>query len=127
MSFSVIQSELQKMVVSWNLLPVQFEGIKFNNTKTSYMRMTVIPNPVVVGSLGFCNLHTGFMQIDLFYPDNKGVTEILSMADQVNLLVKNGDVLPDANLKFGNISIERRINDSGWIQQPITCEYMCWQ
>lgn len=130
-TFSEIHSTLTKAVANSGIgLPIQYEGIKFDNQKTAYARATILPNQpafVTLGSLGL-DYHHGILQIDLFYPNNQGITDLVAKADLVNEYFYPTRALESTNLcvRIAMTALGPRLNVGGWIMQPLSIEYFCY-
>jgi len=108
-------------------LRVQYEGIAFDTLNAAYLRMRIIPNRTEIATLGIggCNLNTGILQIDVYYPNNAGTSAIVAKADEVYAYFYENRTfsLNTLNIRIERTSIEQKINSTGWIQIPITIEY----
>jgi hypothetical protein len=130
-TFSEVHSTLTKAVANSGIgLPIQYEGIKFDSNKAAYARATILPNQpsfVTLGSRGL-DYHHGILQIDLFYPNNGGITDLVAKADVVNQYFYPTRVLQSTNLcvRIGMCSLGPRLNIGGWIMQPLSIDYFCY-
>lgn len=130
-TFSEIHSALQKAVANGLFgLPIQYEGIKLDHGNAPYIRATILPNTTEYATLGSCgsDKHTGILQLDLFYPNNKGVTAMIAKADTINDYFHSSREFPGTNLnvRIGITSIGPKLNEEGWIMQPISIDYYAY-
>lgn len=95
---------------------------------TPWSRVAVIPSQPEVTSLGDSGYdeHNGVLQIDLFYPLNKGTGEINAKADAACALFKAG-----ARFSYGGQTVVIRSSgrnngrkDGGWFRVTVSVFYL---
>jgi hypothetical protein len=105
-----------------------WENRKFNPVNgTPWARVTIIPNQPEIVTLGATgeDEHTGVMQIDLFYPQDKGDGDILAMADSIREVFKGGARLVNEGQMVIINSCGRGAgrNENGWFRMIITINW----
>ena len=127
-TFSEITSTIQKAVANGGFTyPIQYEGMALNHNNAPYLRLTVLPNVMRHATLGAdgCDYHHGIIQIDIFYPLNKGITTMVQEADSIGSYFYSSRVFTSTNLnvRIDKTNIGPRLPKDGWIMQPVSIYY----
>lgn len=87
MSFANINKALVEAYDGLGLgLATAYEGRDFNPVQeTAWSRVSNVPAPVTIASMGRRgeDEHIGLFNVELFYPTNKGIGDMLEKADEV--------------------------------------------
>lgn len=131
MVYGELSSGLIKAVAGLNCgLPIQYEAVKFANAKTAFITMHQLPNETEMWTLGTvgCDRHSGILQLDINYPNNKGVDVIMAVVDQMNQYFYNGRVFAQTNIniRIDVMSIGPKLSIDGWIKQPVSIKYYAY-
>ena len=109
-------------------LPIALENQDFDpRLGDPYLAAFLLPASVIQSTLGLngCETTSGIYQIDINYPAEKGVTALLSKADEVNAVFYNGAALTlnafTVNLK--NVSRSRVIVAGGFASVSLFIEF----
>ena len=129
MSLSKINSALIKSVVDGAFgLDIAYENQEHTPaTGTPYMEVYIIrnqPQPTSLGRAGL-DLHTGFMQINLNYPANKGSGTALAKADEIRAIYVAGYKyeFEGQQVTVFSCGASQGRNNNGWYTLILTIEW----
>jgi hypothetical protein len=110
---------------------IAFENFTFDKNLTDfYLAIFNLRSPTVMAELGLqgCDMHQGVFQLDINYKQGNGMTEMLTKADEVNAVFKNGATFAGANesVNITNVTAEPVVTAQGWATVSMTINYYCF-
>lgn len=110
--------------------PVAWENVEYTPVKgTAYLRPTLLSTPSHLMDLNSLQNNEGIYQIDLFYPTNNGVGDLLTKADQIYdhfktdlTLVSNSTTVHVKEISRATVSAR----EEAWFRASIELHYKCY-
>jgi len=129
-SFLLIDELFNKKMLNASLggITVVLENIKHDSRAgAAFLACYQLPVPVTQATLGDggCDLHSGIYQININYPEGKGLTACKTMADTLNAIFYSGATFTEStvNVRIKTTSVERAIVAGGYVTLPLSIEY----
>jgi hypothetical protein len=98
---------------------------------TAHARLWFIPSGNDAASLGGTgsDLISGIAQIDLMYPEGKGIGDALEKADAVAAYFQRGQsqVYSGTTVVFDGATILQPRNEDGWLRVPVSIAWHCYK
>jgi hypothetical protein len=106
-------------------LPTFWPGVNYEPTAgAAHARAWFLPAGNDAGSLGGTGLDVirGILQIDLMYPDGKGIGVALEKADDVAAIFERGqsEVYGTSTVVFNGATVLQPRNENGWLRVPVS-------
>jgi len=110
---------------------IAFENFTFNKDDLDfYLAIFNLRAPTELAELGAegCDKHQGVFQLDVNYKQGGGVDELLTKADEINAVFKNGATFAGASesVNITNVTAEPVTTAQGWATVSMTINYYCF-
>jgi len=131
MKLAEIYSALMTRVVAGNFGLTLFVPNKDKSPTagTKHARVWFLPSQSDAGSLGGTGVdaQTGIMQIDLMYPTNAGIGDILDKADAIAKHFQRGhsQIYGSACVQITGTSVTSPRNEDGWMRAVVSIGWLC--